>query len=129
MSIRSAYNRVAKGPRAAGRTVWKKGLDLPLYLLFCALAGTGYLLAYRLPHGPSAGETLFLGFGRHMWGEAHTWLAWATIVIGAIHLSLNLQWLIKVAASKRPWRLVAGVLAGLLIVVLFLFFPTNSPAS
>ena len=96
-------------------------------MFFCALAGTGFLLAYRLPHGPNANQTLFLGFGRHLWGEAHTWLAWATVVVGAIHLSLNVQWLVKVAASKRPWRLAIGILAGLSIVLLFLFAPTSPP--
>ena len=129
MNIRPPYNTAAKGSRGADRTAWKKALDLLLYFLSCALAGTGFLLAYRLPHGPLAGQTLFLGFGRHTWGEVHTWLVWVTIVIGAIHLSLNIQWLVKVAASKQPWRLAIGILAGLSIVLLFLFAPTNPSAS
>jgi cell division protein FtsW (lipid II flippase) len=127
MSIRSADHSAAKGPKVGDRTSWKKALDLLLYLLFCALAGTGLLLAYRLPHGPGANQTLFLGLGRHIWGEVHTWLAYAAIMVAAIHLLLNSQWLVKVAASKRPWRLAIGVLVGLLIVVVFLFAPTKEP--
>jgi hypothetical protein len=127
MSIRSADHSAAKGPNIGDRTLWKRPLDLLLYLLFCGLGGTGFLLAYRLPHGPGASQTLFLGLGRYVWGEVHTWLAYAAIVVAAIHLLLNTQWLIKVAASKRPWRLVIGVLAGLLVVLLFLFAPTNPP--
>jgi hypothetical protein len=127
MSVRSACSSAAERRSGAERTTWKKALDLLLYLFFCALAGTGFLLAYRLPHGPNADQISFLGFGRHMWGEVHTWMAWATIVVGSIHLSLNLQWLIKVAASKRPWRLAIGILAGLSIVLLFLFAPTSPP--
>jgi len=57
---------------SVGKSDWKKIIDLTLYLLSCTLAGTGLLLAYRLPHGPQAGQTLFLALGRHMWGEVHT---------------------------------------------------------
>jgi hypothetical protein len=32
------------------KTDWKRIIDLALYLLFCALAGVGFLLACRLPH-------------------------------------------------------------------------------
>jgi len=104
---------------------WKKIVDLTLYLVFCALAGTGLLLAYRLPPGRGAGHILFLGHGRHSWGEVHTWLAYAAIIVGIIHLLLNRQWLVKVAASKRPWRLGLGIVTGLLIVSVFLFVPTE----
>jgi hypothetical protein len=110
---------------SGGRSYWKKIIDLTFYLVFCALAGTGVLLAYRLPPGRGAGHTLFLGHGRHSWGEVHTWLAYVAIIVGTIHLLLNWQWLVKVAASKRPWRLGVGIVAGLLIVSLFLFVPTQ----
>lgn len=116
-----------KGLNVGDRTLWKKALDLLLYLLFCTLGGTGFLLAYRLPHGPGPSQTLFLGLGRPMWGEVHTWLAYAAIIVAAIHLLLNTQWLVKVAASKRRWRLALGLLAGLLILLLFLCAPTNPP--
>ena len=108
-----------------GKSDWKKVVDLTLYLLFCALVGTGLLLAYRLPHGGGGGHALFLGHGRHVWSEVHTWLAYAAIIVGAIHLLLNWEWLVKVAASKRPWRLGVGILTGLLIVSVFLFVPTQ----
>ena len=107
------------------KTNWKRIIDLVLYLLFCALAGTGFLLAYRLPHGGGGGHTLFLGMGRHAWGEVHTWIAYATVIVAAIHFGLNWQWLVNVAASKRPWRLGLGIATGLLIVSLFVFAPTE----
>jgi hypothetical protein len=107
------------------KTDWKRIIDLVLYLLFCALAGTGFLLAYRLPHGGGGGQTLFLGIDRHAWGEAHTWIAYATVIVAIIHFGLNWQWLVKVAALKRPSRLCLGIATGLLIVGLFLFVPTE----
>jgi hypothetical protein len=106
-----------------GKKAWKKVIDLMLYLLFCALAGTGVLLAYRLPHGGGVDGTLFLGFGRHAWGDIHTWLAYFSIALLVVHLLLNWQWLVKVAASKHAWRLAAGILMGLFIVGAFLLLP------
>jgi hypothetical protein len=107
-----------------GKASWKKVIDLALYVVACALTGTGLLLAYRLPHGGGhTGRILFLGYGRHAWGEIHTWLAYVAISLAVVHLLLNWQWLVKVAASKKVWRLAAGVLTGLLIVGAFFLLP------
>jgi hypothetical protein len=73
-----------------GKGVWKKVTDLALFLVACMLTGTGLLLAYRLPHGEGqAGRMLFLGYGRHEWGEIHTWLAYVAIFLAVVHLLLN----------------------------------------
>jgi hypothetical protein len=113
-----------KSAGSLGKAAWKKVIDLALYVVVCALTGTGLLLAYRLSHGGGhTGRILFLGYGRHAWGEIHTWLAYLAILLTVIHLLLNWQWLVKVAASKRCWRLAAGVLTGLLIVGAFFLLP------
>jgi hypothetical protein len=123
--------REARGSRKSastppGKNIWKKAIDLALYLVACVTAGTGLLLAYRLPHGPgNAGRVIFLGYGRHEWGDIHTWLAYFGIFLVVVHLALNWQWLMKVAASKHIWRLAAGILSGLLIVIAFLFLPVE----
>src|SRR6516164_6171324 len=112
------------GFRSSRGVAPEKPLDLALYLIACALTGTGLLLAYRLPHGQGhAGRILFLGYGRHAWGEIHTWLAYVTISLAVVHLLLNWQWLVKIAASKKVWRLAVGVLTGLLIVGAFFLLP------
>jgi hypothetical protein len=49
------------------------------------------------------------------------------ILLAVVHLLLNWQWLVKVAASKHPWRLAVGILAGLSIVGAFLLFPIERP--
>ena len=94
-----------------GKNTWKRVLDLALYLVACVTAGTGLLLAYRLPHGAgNANREVFFGYGRHEWGDIHTWLAYLGIILVVVHLALNWQWLVKVAASKHIWRLAAGIL-------------------
>jgi hypothetical protein len=112
-------------PRSSpGKATWKKAIDLALYLVACALTGTGLLLAYRLPHGGGhTSRILFLGYGRHAWGEIHAWLAYVAISLAVVHLLLNWQWLVKVAASKKLWRLAVRVLSGLIIVGAFFLLP------
>jgi hypothetical protein len=69
------------------KNAWKRWIDLTLYLVFCAMAGTGLLLAYRLPHGPGdARMVTFLGHGRHDWGSVHIWLAYVALVLLLFHL-------------------------------------------
>jgi hypothetical protein len=111
--------------RTLGKGLLKKVIDLILYVLFCAMVGTGMLLSYRLPHGDGSSRTLFLGFGRHEWGEIHTWIGLSSVGLLVVHLFLNWQWLVKVAASKHIWRLVAGILTGLLVVGAFLLLPVE----
>jgi hypothetical protein len=118
------FKNLLKPATNFGKGAWKKVIDLALYLIACALTGTGLLLAHRLPHGQGyAGRMLFLGYDRHEWGEIHTWLAYVGIFLAVVHLLLNWQWLLKVAASKQVWRLAVGVLTGLLVVGAFLLLP------
>jgi Domain of unknown function (DUF4405) len=124
--LREARGSTKSTSTLPGKNIWKKAIDLALYLVACVTAGTGLLLAYRLPHGPgSPGRVIFLGYGRHEWGDIHTWLAYFGIFLVVVHLALNWQWLMKVAASKYVWRLAAGILSGLLIVMAFLFLPVE----
>jgi Domain of unknown function (DUF4405) len=114
------------GKNIRGMNIWKKVIDLALYLAASAMAGTGLLLGYRLPHGAgNASRVVFFGYGRHEWGEIHTWLAYFALLLAVIHLCLNRQWLVKVAASKRTWGLVAGILSGAFIVGAFLLLPVE----
>jgi hypothetical protein len=76
------------GKNIRGMNIWKKVIDLALYLAASAMAGTGLLLGYRLPHGAgNASRVVFFGYGRHEWGEIHTWLAYFALLLGMIHLS------------------------------------------
>ena len=99
-------------------------IDLTLYILFCALAGNGLLLALRIPHGAGRTAALtFLGHGLHDWAVVHTWLAYASLGLVAVHLLLNREWLVRIAATKGLWRLAVSLPTGLLVVGAFLLLP------
>ncbi len=101
-------------------------VNIGLYLAGCFLAGTGWLLAERLPRGREGRSLSFLGLGRHDWGEWHEWIAYGAIGLVVLHLLLNWKWLTVIASSKKSWRLWAGLLAGLGIVLMFVALPVRS---
>lgn len=81
------------------------------------MAGTGLLLAFRLPPGSRGGRGLTaMGWDRHEWGDVHTWLSYAFLALIVIHLALHWRWLWQVAAKKHAWPLIAGIAAGLFLL-------------
>ena len=100
-------------------------LNLVLYFAFCAMTGTGLLLAYHLrgSHG-SQGLTI-VGMGRHEWGNVHLWISYIAVVAVIAHLFMNWTWLKKIASSMKPLRLWGGLLAGILIIAVFALLPVS----
>ena len=102
-------------PRACNALIW---------LVCCGLAGTGLLLAFRLPPGSRGGRGLsVLGYGRHEWGDFHTWLAYVFIALVVVHLALHWRWFWQIAARKRSWPLLLGLGGGLALVVVIVILP------
>lgn len=96
------------------RSALPRVLNALLWLVFCGMAGTGLLLAWRLPPGSRGGRGLAaMGWGRHDWGDVHTWLSYAFLALVAAHLALHWRWFWQVAAKKRSWPLLVGIGAGL----------------
>jgi hypothetical protein len=80
------------------------------------MAGTGLLLAWRLPPGSRGGRGLSaMGWGRHDWGEIHTIVGYVFLTFVVLHVALHWRWLWQFAARKRPWSLFLGVGAGLVL--------------
>ena len=98
-----------------------------MFLGGCFLAGTGWLLDERLPRGrgEGGGRVTLLGMNRHDWGEWHAWVGYAMAALVVVHLALHWRWLVKIAAAQKPWRLAAGVAAGLAVAGFFLFAPVS----
>lgn len=101
-------------------------LNFSLWLSFCAMAGTGLLLAFRMPPGSRGGRGLeALGLGRHDWGDLHTWISYVFMATTVLHLALHWRWLWQVAARRRPWPIVAGFGLGVLLVLLIALQPVH----
>ena len=120
-------DRYRRGP---SRSTVPRVLNALLWLVFCAMAGTGLLLAFRLPPGSRGGQGLTaMGWGRHDWGDLHTWLAYAFLALIAGHLALHWRWFWQVAAKKRSWPLVLGLGAGLVLLLWLVFQPVERGGS
>lgn len=100
-------------------------LNLALFLGGCLLAGTGWALDQRLLRGRDHRGDLLFGLDRHEWGDVHAWAGYAIVALALAHLALHGAWLHKIAATRRPWRLVAGFGLGALIVLAFMLAPVG----
>lgn len=90
------------------------------------MAATGLIIRYRLPPGSRGGHGLSIwGWTRHDWGDLHTWFAYATCAFVVIHLILHWKWLMTCAWPKHKWPVIAGLIAGVLLVASVWFFPVE----
>jgi hypothetical protein len=98
-----------------------------LFLGGCFLAGSGWLLDQRLPHGRGmgGGRMTLLGMSRHDWGEWHTWVGYGVAALVLVHLALHWRWLVKIAAAQKPSRLAIGLALGLAVAGFFVFAPVS----
>lgn len=103
--------------KPSARSVLPRILNALLWLVFCSMSGTGLLLAFRLPPGSRGGQGLSAaGLSRHEWGDIHTWLSYAFLVLILTHLALHWRWFWQVAARRRTWPLLLGLGAGILLL-------------
>ena len=106
------------------KLLFRRVLNLFLYLSFCVMIGTGLLMAYRLVPGSRGGQGLeMLGWNRHEWGDLHTWISYLFVALVVAHLAMSWTWLVKCAARGHAWRLAAGLLAGAAIIATLLLLP------
>lgn len=106
-------------PRAAVLRV----ANLALYLAFCAAAGSGLVMEYRLPRGRQSHGLELLGMDRHDWGELHLILSLTVLGLVVLHLVLHAAWLRNVASKARALPLLLGLGAGLALILGPLFMP------
>lgn len=93
-----------------------------LYLVTCALIGTGLLLELRMDE--EDGPARLVGMGRDDWGEIHFIVALTFAALAVLHLVQNWAW-IKSAFGKSK-SVIAVLMAGLVIVAGLLLWPTTS---
>lgn len=110
--------------RPSRRMTITRALNFLLWISFCAMSGTGLLLAYRLPPGSQGGRGLTaLGWDRHEWGNLHTWISYCFILAILVHLALHWRWLWQVAARKRSRPMWLGIGFGVILMVLLVIQP------
>lgn len=108
------------------KILFSRVLNLLLWLAFCALTGTGLLLAFRIPPGSRGGAGLTaLGMTRHEWGDWHTWIGYAFLALIVVHAAMHWQWLWKIAAQRKTRLLLAGLGLGLVLLILLAFQPVS----
>jgi hypothetical protein len=114
-------SRVSRKKGLVGRA-----LNLALWLVFCGLAGTGLLLAWRLPPGSQGGRGLsVLGMDRHDWGLWHHWIGYAFMALILWHVLLHWRWLWQFACRRRSLALGVGLGAGLILGLGLLLLPVK----
>lgn len=96
-------------------------LDALAYFSFCALAGTGLLLEFRLCEDTSA---KILGLAAEDWRDIHEWVAYLFVVVVVLHLALHCAWIRKLA-SRHLWSTAVGLAAGVCVIGVLLLTPVR----
>lgn len=109
--------------KTATRTVVARISILMLWLVGSALTATGLILAFRLLPGRDYRHLSLLGLDRHEWGGLHTWLAYAILLLMAVHLAMHARWLWVVACKRCSWKLILGIATGLAFPLAALLWP------
>ncbi|QYY35439.1 DUF4405 domain-containing protein [Ruficoccus sp. ZRK36] len=114
------------------KLIFRRVLNLLLWLSACFLAATGFALKWRFPHGGghrggSGGPPVMLGLDKHEWVDLHTWVGVGFAVLILAHLYLAWPWLKNAAAGKkRLWAVFGGLATGLAMVAILLLAPVSS---
>ena len=93
-----------------------------LYLVTCALIGTGLLLELRMDEEDVA--TRLFGMGQDDWGEIHIVVAITFVALAVLHLVQNWAWIKTAFSRSKP--AISVLFAGLVFVVGLLLWPTTS---
>lgn len=92
---------------------WNVLINALLYLDFCFLTASGFLLLKR--------ETIW-GINKHMWGDLHTMSSILLILLVLAHLLLHWKW-IKCMCKKGSWKLYGVLILGLSIILMMMLSP------
>ena len=96
-----------------------------LYLVTCALIGTGLLLELRMDE--EDGAVRLLGMGQDDWGEIHLAIAIAFGALVLTHLVLHWPWIKAGFGRSKSAMLV--LIVGLVLATSLLVWPTTSASA
>jgi hypothetical protein len=92
-----------------------------LYLVTCALIGSGLLLEIRMDEEDGAAR--LFGLGRDDWGEMHIAVAITFVALAIVHVVQNWTWISAAFRRSKPAMVVLFI--GLVLVAGLLLWPTD----
>jgi hypothetical protein len=96
-------------------------LDALAYFSFCAMAGTGLLLEFRLCEDTRG---TVLGLAAEDWRDIHEWVAYLFVAMVVLHLVLHWPWIRKLAAAHW-WSTAVGLAVGVCVIGTLLLTPVQ----
>jgi hypothetical protein len=104
------------------RQIILTGLNAALYLVTCAMIGTGLVLELRLDDENGAARLLWLS--RDDWSELHFGIALGFTALVMIHLLLHWSW-IKTTVKRLKMATVVFLVCGVAGIGALLLWPTS----
>ncbi len=65
------------------------------------------------------------GWGRHDWGDFHSWVSYAFLALIVVHLALHWRWFWQVAGRRKLLPILLGTGAGVALIVAAFFVPVH----
>lgn len=104
-------------PRIHSATTYK------LYIISCIIACSGFIILLKFPemHSLEAGADPLsfkvYGLSIKAWKITHTLFSLLFLILTALHIYFNREWIKKVGAKKLNLNVVIGILIGIVIIV------------
>ena len=101
-----------------------------LYIISCVIAASGLVLMLKFPEmhslEPGVDPLSFAVYGLSMkvWKIAHILSSLAFMILTALHIYFNREWIRKVGSKKLNLNMVIGLLIGILIILLGMVAPS-----
>jgi hypothetical protein len=111
-------------PRIHSATTYK------LYIISCIIASSGIVLMLKFPemHSLESGidplSFTVYGLSIKIWKIIHILFSLAFLVLTALHIYFNIDWIKKVGSKKLNLNVVIGLLIGVLIILAGIFAPS-----
>ncbi len=101
-----------------------------LYIASCIAVSSGIVLMLKFPEmhalEPGTDPLSFVVYGLSMkvWKIIHVLSALAFMILTALHIFFNRDWIMKVGSKKLNLNIVIGLLIGILLILLGILAPS-----
>ena len=101
-----------------------------LYIISCLIASSGLVLMLKFPemHSLESGTDplsfVVYGLSIKIWKIIHILSSLAFLILTALHIYFNREWITKVGSKKLNLNVVVGLLIGILIILAGIFAPS-----